>query len=77
MKSAAWLAALLALPLDGAKYVEPLLCARCHAAIAESYARTGMARSFGAIRLGTHLAGLERVQDAVAALRRGLTANPQ
>jgi len=60
MKSAAWLAALLALPLDGAKYVEPLLCARCHAAIAESYARTGMARSFGAVRPGTHLAGLEK-----------------
>ena len=60
MKSAAWLAALLALPLDGAKYVEPLLCARCHAAIAESYALTGMARSFAAVRPGTHLAGLEK-----------------
>lgn len=32
-------------------YVEPGLCARCHQAIAESYSRTGMARSFGVVRL--------------------------
>src|SRR5262245_58438837 len=31
-------------------YVSPSTCSACHREIAESYARTGMARSFGAMR---------------------------
>jgi predicted CXXCH cytochrome family protein len=37
-------------PTNGG-YVEPGLCAECHRAIAESYSRTGMARSFGVVSL--------------------------
>jgi hypothetical protein len=33
----------------GSGYLEPGACARCHSEIAESYARTGMARSFGRV----------------------------
>jgi predicted CXXCH cytochrome family protein len=33
-----------------AGYVEPGVCASCHREIAESYARTGMARTFGSLR---------------------------
>lgn len=31
---------------DSGKYVDPSVCATCHAAIADSFAKTGMARSF-------------------------------
>jgi tetratricopeptide (TPR) repeat protein len=31
-------------------YADPTACARCHQAIAESYAKSGMARTFGAVR---------------------------
>ena len=34
----------------GSGFLEPGACATCHREIAESYARTGMARSFGRIR---------------------------
>src|SRR5207344_2582600 len=36
-------------------YADPNACAVCHAKIAETYARTGMARSFGAIVPGAAL----------------------
>ena len=36
-------------------YADPNACAVCHAQIAETYARTGMARSFGAIAPGAAL----------------------
>jgi len=36
-------------------YTDPNACAVCHAQIAETYARTGMARSFGAIAPGAAL----------------------
>jgi hypothetical protein len=36
-------------------YTDPNACAACHAKIAETYARTGMARSFGTIAPGTAL----------------------
>lgn len=39
----------------GAGYVDPALCATCHRPIAESYARTGMGRSFGAVEASTRI----------------------
>jgi predicted CXXCH cytochrome family protein len=39
----------------GAGYVDPALCATCHRPIAESYARTGMGRSFGAVEGGARI----------------------
>src|SRR5262245_25078468 len=36
--------------ISNAGYVEPGACAECHRDIAESYARTAMERSFGAVR---------------------------
>ena len=36
-------------------YADPKACATCHPQIAETYARTGMARSFGAIETGAAL----------------------
>src|SRR5262249_31400265 len=36
--------------LSNAGYVEPGACAECHREIAESYSRTAMARTFGAVR---------------------------
>jgi predicted CXXCH cytochrome family protein len=39
-------------------YVDPGLCAECHRAVAESYSRTGMARSFGRVRADSGFAEL-------------------
>ena len=56
-----WVAgALLAAPLAAQTpasggYVDPSTCAQCHARIAQSYARTGMGRSFRAVRPDTVL----------------------
>src|SRR5215470_5583455 len=36
--------------LSNAGYVEPGACAECHREIAESYGRTAMARTFGAVQ---------------------------
>jgi predicted CXXCH cytochrome family protein len=41
--------------VGGAGYVDPALCATCHRPIAESYARTGMGRSFGAVGASTRI----------------------
>lgn len=38
-----------------AGYVDPALCATCHREIAETYSRTGMGRSFGAVRAVTSI----------------------
>src|SRR6185503_7762965 len=41
-------------------YLEPGACASCHREIAESYARTAMARTFGNVRTGDEFAELKR-----------------
>ncbi len=46
-----------ALDLD---YVAPEACARCHKTIAESYGRTGMARTFGAVKTASPFPELRR-----------------
>jgi tetratricopeptide (TPR) repeat protein len=38
-----------------AQYVDPAMCAFCHADIAKSYSATGMARTFGVMRAGSLL----------------------
>src|SRR5664279_3248527 len=40
-------------------YVDPLVCATCHRSIAESYARTGMGRSFGAVQTNTFIPAIQ------------------
>ncbi len=40
-------------------YLEPGACASCHREIAESYARTAMARTFGAVRTGNEFPELK------------------
>ncbi|MEO8370410.1 MAG: tetratricopeptide repeat protein [Candidatus Solibacter sp.] len=70
-------------------YAEANSCAACHAKLAESYARTGMARSFGAITQGSALPAMKdgelrhdasaqtfslAVRDGVAWLRRAQDA---
>src|SRR5262245_58899774 len=42
-----------------AGYIDPAACAKCHQEIAESYARTGMARSFGMVLTGKEFPGLK------------------
>jgi predicted CXXCH cytochrome family protein len=42
-----------------AGYVGPGVCVTCHRAIAESYARTGMARSFGPVRAATSIPAIQ------------------
>lgn len=39
-----------------AGYLEPDVCGQCHSEIAASYAKTGMARSFGRVRAGVEFA---------------------
>src|SRR5262245_32370892 len=46
--------------ISNAGYVEPGACAECHREIAESYARTAMARTFGAVRAENDLPELKR-----------------
>ena len=43
----------------GGGYVDSALCAACHPKVAASYARTGMARSFGQVSPESKFAGLE------------------
>src|ERR1041384_4492216 len=58
-------AMLLALPLPAQTparngYVAPAACARCYAAIAERYARTGMGRSFRSTPVDAYLPEFDR-----------------
>src|SRR5262245_50123422 len=46
--------------LSNAGYVEPGACAECHREIAESYARTAMARTFGAAQSENDFPELKR-----------------
>ncbi|HKE05726.1 MAG TPA: tetratricopeptide repeat protein [Blastocatellia bacterium] len=46
--------------ISNAGYVEPGACMECHREIAESYARTAMARTFGAVRAGNDFPELKR-----------------
>ena len=46
--------------ISNAGYVEPGACVECHREIAESYARTGMARTFGAVRSESEFPELKR-----------------
>src|SRR5688500_6676341 len=56
-------------------YIDSAECAACHRAIASSYARTGMARSFGVMRANTPFAEARYRHDAseqnFTAYRRG------
>src|SRR5579884_729055 len=71
-----------ALDLD---YVAPEACARCHKSVAESYSRTGMARTFGTVKTASPFPDLKSgefrhkasrqsyfvfIRDGVAFLRR-------
>jgi tetratricopeptide (TPR) repeat protein len=47
-------------PISNNSYLEPGACASCHQAIAESYARTAMARTFGAVRSASEFPELKR-----------------
>src|SRR5262250_2997502 len=46
--------------ISNAGYLEPGACAECHREIAESYARTAMARTFGAVRSENEYPELKR-----------------
>ncbi len=46
--------------ISNAGYVEPGACAECHREIAESYARTAMARTFGVVRSENEFPELKR-----------------
>lgn len=46
--------------IQNAGYVEPATCAECHREIAESYARTSMARTFGAAQSENEFPDLKR-----------------
>ena len=54
-----WLAA-GSVAAQEAGYADPAACKPCHAAIAESYSKTPMARSFGRIEAGAALPGLQQ-----------------
>src|SRR6185369_16559777 len=51
MKRCCWLLPALLAMAQAAEYVNPVQCARCHAEIATTYGRTGMARSFASFKL--------------------------
>jgi predicted CXXCH cytochrome family protein len=46
-------------PAKQSEYLESTACAECHRGIAESYSRTGMARSFGRIQTGDEFQELQ------------------
>jgi predicted CXXCH cytochrome family protein len=48
-----------AAPVSNDGYLEPNACASCHREIAESYARTAMARTFGSVRTGNEFPELK------------------
>ena len=52
-----------ALPAPAADYVDPALCAGCHAALADTHQRTGMGRSFSLPRLDTPAAYYHPASD--------------